>query len=185
MTDKEYFNHLWNQSKCRILVLGLLACLAVSITMNVYQYGRPTYDPVGSDTVTVEEYRERTDTTPQAVEEKVIGYVKKSRKSLHDSSVMLRFPENLNMSDSDSMPIVQRKYEVDSLYTAYVSGPQVDSIGPRLDSISVKQLYVTTTITNTVEQRKKFHWGIVGGVGYGVFAKQPDFFIGLGVMYEF
>ena len=73
-----------------------------------------------------------------------------------------------------TMPRMQKKY-CNTLYTAWVSGYE-----PRLDSISVYNKTVTVTKTQTVTKHNPFSLGIIGGVGYGVFSKKPDAFVGVG-----
>ena len=87
----------------------------------------------------------------------------------------VQIAKNKRYGDSAEVviPITSKKYE-DSLYTAYVSGYNAN-----LDSIKVynKTIIITKTIT---EKTKRFNVGIVGGVGYGMFNKKPDLFIGVG-----
>ena len=73
-----------------------------------------------------------------------------------------------------TVPRMQKKY-CNTLYTAWVSGYE-----PRLDSISVYNRTVTVTKTQTVTKHNPFSLGIIGGVGYGVFSKKPDAFVGVG-----
>lgn len=73
-----------------------------------------------------------------------------------------------------TVPRTQKKY-CNTLYTAWVSGYE-----PRLDSISVYNKTVTVTKTRTVTKHNPFSLGIVCGVGYGVFSKKPDAFVGVG-----
>lgn len=73
-----------------------------------------------------------------------------------------------------TVPRVQKKY-CNTLYTAWVSGYE-----PCLDSISVYNRTVTVTKTQTVTKRSPFCLSIIGGVGYGVFSKKPDAFVGIG-----
>lgn len=74
-----------------------------------------------------------------------------------------------------TVPRTQKRYE-DSTYTAWVSGYE-----PRLDSIEVYRK--TVTIVKREERRakgKRFSLGLTGGVGYGVFTRKPDVWIGVG-----
>lgn len=73
-----------------------------------------------------------------------------------------------------TVPRTQKRYE-DSTYTAWVSGYE-----PRLDSIEVYQKTVTITKRKTVSKRNRFNVGLTGGVGYGVFTRKPDVWVGVG-----
>lgn len=73
-----------------------------------------------------------------------------------------------------TVPRTQKRYE-DSTYTAWVSGYE-----PRLDSIEVYRKTVTIVKRETVSKRNRFNVGLTGGVGYGIFTRKPDVFIGVG-----
>lgn len=197
MTDKEYFDQLLGRSKGRLLIAAILLCLIVSIVFNVHQCSRPQYEPAKSDTTSTVEIKNHVDSMPQELmPEKVVNHVtvpflsnsaqsgkdshvKELADSLLDDSIMLKDGEMLN-----TFPIVQKVYG-DSTYTAYVSGPKFGSVGPQLDSINVRQMYVTREITNTVVERKHWHFGIGTGAGLGVTSRKFDIFVGAVVMYEF
>lgn len=84
------------------------------------------------------------------------------------------------------IPIEQRQYanNVDTIgtYKAWVSG-----YNPQLDSISFDLKYPVTTIyiDRTQIKKKHFNHGIQVGVGYGVFNKRPDLYVGYGFQYSF
>ncbi|SDO11165.1 hypothetical protein SAMN04487900_1109 [Prevotella communis] len=189
MNDNERMDMLWKDSKRRIIIVLLVLFLLASLIFNVHQCNRPRYEPSKSDTVRIIEYVEWKDSTPQELQpEKVVGHVsvphlprpvKETPDSLHEPE------DTLQKADSVyTFPIVQRTFG-DSLYTAYVSGPKVDSVGPKLDSISIMQRVETITITNTIIKKRHWHFGIGIGAGYGVFTKKPDIFAGGSVIYEF
>lgn len=71
------------------------------------------------------------------------------------------------------LPKTQRIY-TDTAYTAYVSGYQ-----PTLDSLKIRSMVITNTITKT--KYRKINFGITAGAGYGIFMKKPDIFIGFGL----
>lgn len=73
-----------------------------------------------------------------------------------------------------TVPRTQKRYE-DSTYTAWVSGYE-----PRLDSIEVYRKTTIVTKTQTVTKRNRFNVGLTGGIGYGLFTRKPDIFIGVG-----
>lgn len=76
------------------------------------------------------------------------------------------------------IPIERTTYQ-DSTYRAVVSGYRAS-----LDTIQVYPIHTTTTITNTITKQKRFNIGVQAGVGYGVFNKKPDVYVGLGVSYR-
>lgn len=57
----------------------------------------------------------------------------------------------------------------------------------KLDIHATQTFRDTITVTNTVIQKKKNHWGVgvQVGAGYGIINKKPDIFVGLGVSYNF
>lgn len=73
-----------------------------------------------------------------------------------------------------TVPRTQKRYE-DSTYTAWVSGYE-----PRLDSIEVYRRTVTIVKRETVSKRNRFNVGLAGGIGYGVFSRKPDVWLGIG-----
>lgn len=88
--------------------------------------------------------------------------------------------ENNDTAFSDTMratvPLTQKEYR-DSNYTAWVSG-----FMPRLDSIEVRSKVIT--VRQTVTKRNAFSIGLTGGMGYGVFTKKPDVWVGVGVTWN-
>ena len=209
MTDKEYFDQLLERSKVRLLIAALLLCIIVSIVFNVRQCSRPRYEPAKSDTTTTVEIKSHVDTMPKELKpEKVVGHVTIpvlssslntgknkpaetilfERNCENKTDTTCLFGQNCENKhetvDSITLDVVQRTYG-DSTYTAYVSGPKFGSVGPQLDSINVRQTYVTREITNTVVERKHWHFGIGTGAGLGVTSRKFDIFVGAVVMYEF
>ena len=94
--------------------------------------------------------------------------------------VYIKVPVSTTVHDTirDSVtvpiPIVQKRYD-DSLYTAWVSGFE-----PNLDSIRVHQREIFTTITKIVERpASRIAIGPSVGLGYGVYQKQPDVYVGI------
>lgn len=147
---------------------------------------------VVSDTVKVTKIVYHPDTMPKQLKpEKVVGQVsvpsilrpvKETSEALHEAVDELKNSDSLN-----TFPVVQRTFG-DSTYTAYVSGPKIDSIGPKLDSIFVKQRYTTQIITHTITiPAKKSHWhfGLQAGAGVGLTTGKADFYAGVGGSYDF
>lgn len=88
--------------------------------------------------------------------------------------------DTLYNTDSIKVPVripIERTTYQDSTYRAVVSGYRAS-----LDTIQVYPIHTYTTITNT--KQKRFNIGVQAGVGYGVFNKKPDIYVGLGVSYR-
>lgn len=96
---------------------------------------------------------------------------------------------------------IQKTYECDSSYTDTTCLPStrvdyhlyVRTDNYDIDSVALKfnvdypKVTQTQTITKEITKYKKkhFNYGIQTGVGYGVFNKKPDLYIGFGVQYNF
>lgn len=94
---------------------------------------------------------------------------------------------------SDTVLTTERKYYEERFYlgkdTADIS-VMTTGINTSVDSIGIKLRTFRTYTTNTVEitkyvEKKKtffsrFHFGIQGGIGYGLTNKKTDLYIGLG-----
>lgn len=90
--------------------------------------------------------------------------------------------DTLYNTDSIKVPVripIETKIYQDTTYRAVVSGYRAS-----LDTIQVYPIHATTTITNTITKKKRFNIGVQAGVGYGVFNKKPDIYVGLGVSYR-
>lgn len=175
---------------CGPTLMGLVAIVIVSMLCGAWMGGcSGGGEVVRSDTVTVTRVDTlwHHDTVPKMIKEKVVSYV---RVPVHSNSSDTGKNDAYGDSVCDgsvTLPIVQREYSDDSTYTAWVSGVLVDTIGPKLDSIIVRERVVTNeiTVTNTVmKNRSRWSVGLIGGYGYGIQAKQLDFFIGAGVTYR-
>lgn len=93
-----------------------------------------------------------------------------------DAAMDARNGGEIGVSDTvwATVPRTQKRYE-DSTYTAWVSGYE-----PRLDSIEVYRRTVTIEKIETVSKRNRFNVGLTGGIGYGVFTRKPDLWLGVG-----
>lgn len=93
---------------------------------------------------------------------------------------------------------IKKTYEVDSLQIDTTSKPHgmvsyhllvrtdnydVDSIALRFN-VDYPRITQTQTITKTVTKKKHWNYGIQTGVGYGVYNRKPDLYIGVGVQYN-
>ena len=154
-------------------VFILAGALLVSLVCN---YKQCTGNDTETDTMTVEhtdtQYITKTDTVPVVQHETITKYV--DIPVYRDSIV----------HDTLSVPVVQRTYTDDSTYTAYVSGLQYD-VYPRLDSITVQQrtIYHEVERTITIDQKRRLRLGIQAGAGIGVFSRNPDVYIGIGLQW--
>ena len=83
-----------------------------------------------------------------------------------------------SVSQQIALPVEQKRYD-DSLYTAWVSGYR-----PSLDSIEIRVPEVTRTVTKTiVKTAPRVSVGVQVGGGVGVFSRQPDVYVGVGVQW--
>ena len=156
-------------------VLVLMAVLFVSIAINCWQCSRQPQEStvVKRDTV----WKDTTVYEPQAAETINTGRVVYVRIPTAKPSDAVR--DTIHDSIEVPVPIVQKRYE-DSLYTAWVSGFE-----PTLDSIRLHLSEVQTTITKTIVKKSSLVTvGIQAGGGYGIFNKNPDVYVGLGVQFN-
>lgn len=94
---------------------------------------------------------------------------------------------------------IQKTYEVDSLYKDETCIPpasvnyhllvrtydnDVDSIGLKFN-VDYPRITETQTITKTITKKKHWGYGVQTGLGYGIFNRKPDLYIGLGITYNF
>lgn len=85
-----------------------------------------------------------------------------------------------NEGDSILLPRESKTYE-DSTYRAVVSGYK-----PSLDTLMVfpNTIYITTEKVREIEKKDRFNIGLQVGSGYGIFTKQPDVYVGIGIQYN-
>ena len=151
----------------------ILALLLVSIAFNVWQWKNLPEASVVIEHDTV--WKDSIIREPLTAETIDIG-----------KTVYLRipYPEYMpgdTIHDSIDVPvsICQKRYE-DSLYTAWVSGFE-----PNLDSINLRLPTITETITKTiVKPSPRWSVGLQGGAGVGMFQRNADIYIGVGVQYR-
>lgn len=176
------------------LAAVLTVLLAISVSLNVGQY-RSKF-AAECDTVTLVDYVAWRDTAPAMAAERIVTHYvtvcpkSKTADSVTKTGISLQMGENVSKKTDSfyTFPIVQRTFSDDSTYTAYVSGPKIDSVGPRLDSIAVYGKFVTRTVTVTKTQERKgrhWHFGLGGGAGYGLTTRKTDVWVGGVVVYEF
>ena len=169
------------------IVFGMVVCLFVSLFVNYKQYRDALEKPDKVKIVTDTVYTERTDTAPKQKSETEVGIISIPVKNVSNSGQEIS-TDSANVSDdslvldgdSVMIPITQKVYE-DSLYTAYVSGYRQS-----LDSITIRERNIVTTITETRTQTEFRRWniGLTAGYGYGVRNENLDFFVGVGVTYN-
>lgn len=150
--------------------------LILDILLNFKLCGNPMPSPeVRIDTLY------HTDTvkidSPVVKHEKVVRWkTKVLTDTVHDT-----IPQPYVSGDSLFVPISQKEYSDDTTYRAWVSGYDV-----RLDSI---RTYMRTMVVNkeiiTKEKQTRFRWGLQGGIGYGIFNKSPDLYVGFGGSWSF
>ena len=86
--------------------------------------------------------------------------------------------------DSFTLPVVQRVYTDDSTYRAYVSGVRVGEY-PKMDSIAVRQRLIERMITNTIERKQHWRFGVGVNAGVSIITGKPDMTAGFFAGYTF
>lgn len=185
MNENEFFESLLRKSMRNILwfLAGLAACGLITIGM---QKCSPKED-VTRDTVTMVKVKMDTlfKEKPVSIKEYIVRYARVARvndslKTEHETENVLSYSENINATDSITIPITQKEYR-DSTYRVWVSGYMAN-----LDSIEVYRRNVYTTQTITVRKKApKVSLGVVGGYGYGLRSRQMEPFIGVGISWRF
>lgn len=160
MTEQDYWDKLPKEEQRKAAYQGcgisLLLLIALSIGVNIFLLTRPEPQSqvvVERDTIwrdTMMQYPAAADSQPtgRTVYIRVPYPVPAPGDTVHDS---IEVP----------LPIIQKRYN-DSLYTAWVSGYR-----PSLDSISLHQPEIVTTITETIVKPSP-RWSVGLSVGPGI-----------------
>ena len=109
--------------------------------------------------------------------------------------------DTIFVTDTQTQEVAQhikKTYEVDSLQIDTTSTPHgmvsyhllvrtdnydVDSIALRFN-VDYPKIIQTQTITKTVTKKKHWNYGIQTGLGYGIYNRKPDLYIGVGIQYN-
>ena len=109
--------------------------------------------------------------------------------------------DTIFITDTQTQEVAQhikKTYEVDSLHIDTTCIPpasvnyhllvrtdnyDVDSIALRFN-VDYPKIIQTQTITKTVTRKKHWNYGIQTGLGYGVYNRKPDLYIGVGIQYN-
>ena len=109
--------------------------------------------------------------------------------------------DTIFITDAQTQEVAQhikKTYEVDSLHIDTTCTPpasvnyhllvrtdnyNVDSIALRFN-VDYPKIIQTQTITKTVTKKKHWNYGIQTGLGYGIYNKKPDLYIGVGIQYN-
>lgn len=109
--------------------------------------------------------------------------------------------DTIFVTDTQTQEVAQhikKTYEVDSLHIDTTCTPpasvnyhllvrtdnyDVDSIALRFN-VDYPKITQTQTITKTVTRKKHWNYGIQTGVGYGLYNRKPDLYIGVGIQYN-
>ena len=109
--------------------------------------------------------------------------------------------DTIFVTDTQTQEVAQhikKTYEVDSLQIDTTSKPHgmvsyhllvrtdnydVDSIALRFN-VDYPKIIQTQTITKTVTKKKHWNYGIQTGLGYGIYNRKPDLYIGVGIQYN-
>ena len=93
------------------------------------------------------------------------------------------------IQNDTTLQVTRKTYDIDN--DSVGAHVVVSGINPMVDTLSIwsKKTYYTVnrTITKTIPMKdsKRFKIYPTIGVGYGVFSRKPDMFIGIGVTYSF
>ena len=151
--------------------VAILLAILLSVGLNVWLLGHQPEPSVKVEHDTV--WKDSIIREPAPAETINTGRVVYIRVPVPDERDTLR--DTIRDSIDVPVPIVQKRYD-DSLYTAWVSGFE-----PNLDSISIHQPEIITTVTKTiVKPSPLITFGIQAGGGYGIINRKPDFYIGIG-----
>lgn len=161
----------------RFLLFVLLVLAVASFIIGRFVV-RDRQELIKTDTVTVVKIQEVHDTLPQIKTEKVIKYI--TLKGKTDTLLM----KDSVQGDSMVLPVVQRVYTDDSTYRAYVSGVRVGEY-PKMDSIAVRQRLIERTITNTIERKQHWRFGVGVNAGVSIITGKPDMTAGFFAGYTF
>ena len=118
-----------------------------------------------------------------AVASFIIGrFVVRDRQELIKTDTLL--VKDSVHGDSFTLPVVQRVYTDDSTYRAYVSGVRVGEY-PKMDSIAVRQRLIERMITNTIERKQHWRFGVGVNAGVSIITGKPDMTAGFFAGYTF
>ena len=173
------------------VILFLVVGLGISLFFNYKQYRDAKTEPVEKvETTTETKTENKVDSfiAPKPVSEDSVKKI--SVKKPHSRPKLELISENGVNSDSipdinndgeitetDStyeIPITQKRYE-DSCYVAYVSGYHAN-----LDSIFVRHKIITNNITTTITKKKRWTFGLQGGLYLTPAGVQPGVGFGVG-----
>ena len=109
--------------------------------------------------------------------------------------------DTIFVTDTQTQEVAQhikKTYEVDSLQIDTTSKPHgmvsyhllvrtdnydIDSIALRFN-VDYPKIIQTQTITKTITRKKHWNYGIQTGIGYGIYNRKPDLYIGVGIQYN-
>lgn len=109
--------------------------------------------------------------------------------------------DTIFVTDTQTQEVAQhikKTYEVDSLHIDTTCTPpasvnyhllvrtdnyDVDSIALRFN-VDYPKIIQTQTITKTITRKKRWNYGIQTGIGYGIYNRKPDLYIGVGIQYN-
>ena len=157
--------------------------IAILLVVLGYYCGQTKQNVVKQDTV----YKTKTDTLWR---DTVI-----TKKELVPKEIVKKKVDTLYLSNGDTMQLITESKRYDELLTSGVDTCElsafISGVHPSLDSLSWRLKTHHEVVTNTVEitkylERKKtlkdrFHIQPQIGVGYGLFNKKIDAYVGIGI----
>lgn len=157
-------------------VVTLIALMALAFLAGRWAAGEANNDwEETTDTLIVKDTVRVLDPQPQLVTQEVVKYkyVMVDRvDTLLERDTVIQVKENVAV-----IPITQKTYTDSTTYRAVVSG-----YDPRLDEIEIYR--ENMIVTQVKKERIRWAIGATAGAGLGLFNRQPDVFVGVGVTYN-
>lgn len=149
-----------------IIILSLLFALFMLVLYVAHSNEESAKNRLKTDTITIIK-RDTITITKPVIKTKYIAKVITDTLYTRDS---IKVEVNI--------PIETKVYK-DSTYRAVVSGYRV-----LLDSLEIYPSHTTTIITNNNLKKSRWNISIQNGIGYGVFNKKTDLYVGIGISYS-
>lgn len=149
-----------------IIILSLFLALSLLVLCVAHSNEESAKNRLKTDTITIIK-RDTITITKPVIKTKYIAKVITDTLYTRDS---IKVEVNI--------PIETKVYK-DSTYRAVVSGYCV-----LLDSLEIYPSHTTTIITNNNLKKSRWNISIQNGIGYGVFNKKTDLYVGIGISYS-
>ncbi len=165
------------------IIIGILLTLAVILLITVGHYKGKVKDKPLSDTLVTVHYDTVYNTIFKVVEKPVLRLVETIK---HDTVYQ--------SNDTVITLPIERKIYNDTIICEEADSVILEStivgINPSLESIKAKlkrrEIHQSTEkIITKYKEKKGFYIAPNASIGYGIFSKQPDIYLGVGIGYRF